>query len=40
MMGHKPDAIMFMALLLCGQQCTQPLSLDAAEFSMPCASLW
>lgn len=37
---HKPDARMFMALLLCGQQCTQPLSLAAAKFSMLSASLW
>lgn len=37
---HKPDARMFMMLLLCGQQCTQPLSLLAAQFSMPSASLW
>lgn len=37
---HKPDARMFMALLLCGQQCTQPLSLATARFSMPSASLW
>lgn len=37
---HKPDARMFMVLLLCGQQCTQPLSLAAARFSMPSGSLW
>lgn len=37
---HKPDARMFMALLLCGQQCTQPLCLAAAKFSMASASLW
>lgn len=29
-----------MMLLLCGQQRTQPLSLPAAKFSMPSASLW
>lgn len=29
-----------MALLLCGQQCTQPRSLATARFSMPSASLW
>lgn len=29
---HKPDARMLMALLVCGQRSTQPLSLAAAKF--------